>query len=177
MYWRRGGGIDIPLASGGTGNLIDNKGLLKGPKEGGGSSLGARGIFSNGSLPGNSPDSLTLSANTCSNWWVNGSHSWKWKSYFFSGYNKLYGKTWTTYGTSTASCDIPLVVDVIKVEGYGRGTQYSPIINKTAYNTNFVDDSDKVTWIGGGGKMCGATVTHTATKSGVTWSYISRSGC
>ncbi len=122
------------------------------------------------------PSAQALSSN-CTWWWVHGKHTYKWKNYWFYGYNKLDASTWTTYGTSTASCGTALIVDVIKVKGNTVGAGFNAIVNKTAYNTSSVSDSDRVDWVGSGGNACGARVDHTATKSGITWSTHSRSGC
>jgi len=139
---------------------------------------GGRGIFPNGDIPGKSSGSFTLFAEDCNSlWWVSGTHLWKWRGVFGAGYNELTGTTTTNYGSLTSACGPALIVDVIKVEGVGKGAGFNPLINKTAFNTNTVTDRDKVYWVISGGNMCGASVTHTATKDGIIWSYNSKSGC
>jgi len=175
-----GAAFSPPTVSEDVEALIDEKGFAVGPLEAAGSSGVGRGVFANGDIPGKSPRSFNLFATSCNSyWWVRGSHSWKWKDYIFTGDNQLYGKTWTTFGSATNPCGPALIVDVITVKGYGKGAGFNPVINKTLYNTNFVDDTKKVKWIakGTGGHICGAQVTHTATKNGVTWSSASASGC
>lgn len=117
-------------------------------------------------------------AAACNRWWINGSHKYKWKYYIFAGYNSLSGSSTTTYADTNGSCGVPLIVDSLSVKGNTLNIHSWPaIIDKTAYNVSYVEDSDKTTWVGSGNHACGAVVTHTAIKNGVTWSVVSRSGC
>ncbi|MGD8908162.1 MAG: hypothetical protein PVI92_02370 [Chromatiales bacterium] len=121
---------------------------------------------------------LSLQAQACTRWWINGHHKYKWKNYLFAGYNKLTASSDTTYGDANGTCGIPLTVDVLKVRGNTvRISNMPAYVKKTAYNTSHVEDSGKTKWVGNGGNACGAIVDHIATKNGVTWSTTTKSGC
>lgn len=170
----------------------ETDGLKLLPKKGGsvssrGGSEGTTGAYSDGSMPDEialNPEISSVKAASCtSHWWVSGNHSWKWKSYWAYLKIELKGKSWTRYGNSDGPCDIPLTVDKIEVIGdtkaYNGTATGKARINKVAYNTNVVEDSDKDKAYGYNLTQgpCGAVVLHRATKNGITWSHITKSGC
>jgi hypothetical protein len=126
--------------------------------------------------------STTAAATDCTYWWVNGNHKWSWKSYYLYMSAKLSADTSTTYGTSTASCGTPLVVDRLEMFGETFSTSgNSPKvrINHSQNNVSSISKSDTVEVYGIGltAHPCGAKMFHRATKNGVVWSTVSKSGC
>jgi hypothetical protein len=121
----------------------------------------------------------TALINSCTRWWLHGKHRYSWRWYGIYGWNKISASSQTTYANKNGSCGIPLVVDQISVKGNTfKLSGSSATVNKTAYNTDYVSDSGKGHWVGNkGGRTCGASVLHKATKYGVTWKVTTRSGC
>ncbi len=124
-----------------------------------------------------------------SNWWLSGKNSWSYKwvgipGSGFAVYDFNFDATSSTfYGDSQGACSVPLVVDKLELNGRTYSESIADpvlIVNKTVYNTSYVKDSDSASMGEGGsdlGKMCGAYVTHRATKNGAVWTSISRDGC
>ena len=167
---------------------IDSNGLAKreASTEGGASVSGATGIET-GMAP---PDNVVLDKNgaglvtplaTCTSWWGHGSHSWKYRYAFLYVKNELSAQTDTYYGTSTdpdACGRPPLVADVLSINAITAGGWPGVIVKQTGYNTSIITKSNSATAFGGGlSPICGAAGTHTATKSGITWSTYTKSGC
>jgi len=95
--------VDLPDAA--------QKGVIK---SGMGSEEVSQSQFSNGDMP--STVMPEFSAQSCySNWWISGSHTYKWKWAYFYSEAEVYAKTWTRYGSSTGPCAISLIVDKIEV--------------------------------------------------------------
>ena len=123
-------------------------------------------------------DSAFVAQGCYDQWWLSGNHSWNWKSYALYSWNELTATTWTRYGTATAPCDIPLVSDWLRTKGNNRGATFNAAVDKTQYNVSTSSAYDKVTGTRStAANVCGASVTHTAYKSGVQWNAFSRSGC
>ena len=141
------------------------------------------GSFTDGSYPIKGYSATAQSSGCYDSWWISGDHKWSWKAYYFYMKAKLSGGSWTRYGTTSGPCDIPLTVDKLEIRGetYQKEGTVAPRvrINKTAYNTNSVNDSDDETIYGTGltDGICGAEVKHTATKSYTSWFTITSSGC
>lgn len=150
----------------------------------GGEAENSAGQDGRGMVPNDASFNLALANDNCySNWWVSGSHSWKSTTYFLYGKTTLTARSWTRYGTSTGPCEIPLVVDEIRVVGntLSRGNRFAPVarVDATAFNTDSVEQSNtgRLYSTGNTIKACGARVDHIAKKSGVTWSSQTQSGC
>lgn len=118
---------------------------------------------------------------TCNYWWLQGLHNWKWKGitglYVSSSFNAT---SYTFFGgaTNPEECGRPpLVVDTLNVSGYTYTSGIVLRINQTAYNVSSVSGSDRSWGVGSlAAVTCGALTFHTATKSGITWSYSVVSG-
>jgi hypothetical protein len=113
----------------------------------------------------------------CTKLKVSGHCRWSYRNYVAAGYNKLTGSTDTSYANVFGSCGIPYPVDVIKVTGNTLPRFCMARIDKTAYNTSHVEQSDTMKWVDNGTKACGALVVHTAIHNGVTYTATSSSGC
>lgn len=129
-------------------------------------------------LGGLSTQSL-LAAATCNYWWVNGNHTWRWEGIPFIGGIRTYldASSWTTYGTSTASCGLPLIVDRLKVEARTVGDTFPVTAQSTQYNVSTVSASNSGLSLGVFSPPCGGYSYHEAYKSGITWYAVARSGC
>lgn len=119
----------------------------------------------------------------CPEWWVHGSHNWSWKGIPIFGIEvSLSAASWTTWGTSTASCGAPLNVDVLQAS-IGVWRSPHPLAPpdwtsaNTGTNTSVITTEDDGLVIPAGDLPCGAEAGHRATKNGVSWSYTTKSGC
>jgi len=153
---------------------------VKGAGSGSGGSSASEGTL--GSAPttkdlGALSGQTLMVATTCNYWWLSGNHSWSWNGIPYVAINvSLNASSWTTYGTSTATCNTPLVVDRLKVDAYTVGGDFPLHAINTLYNVSSVSASAS-----GSSLMaappCGGTSNHEAYKSGITWYSASRSGC
>lgn len=111
-------------------------------------------------------------------WWVTGAHTWNYRNFYYTSWNDLSAQTQTSYGSSTGSCNIPVVSDWLRTQGNNRGAQLNAVVDKTAYNVSTSTAYDKVNSSGqSAASVCGAQVTHTAYKSGVQWFTTTKDGC
>lgn len=120
--------------------------------------------------------SISVAA-TCNYWWVNGKHTWSWSGLAYIGIKvNLNASSWTTYGTSTGSCGLPLIVDRLKVEASTAGGTFIITARNTLYNVSSVSASN--TFYGlATSPPCGGRSYHEAYKSGITWYVFAKSGC
>ena len=157
--------------------------VRKAPQEGGANTTSGMGVETGiAPISGKSTgDASVEPLAVCTSWWVWGSHTWKYRYAFLYVKNEMSAKTETFYGTSTDpnACGKPaLIADVLVIDGRTYGGWPNAIVKQTGYNTSIITKSDSATGFGGGlSPVCGAAATHTATKSGITWSAYTKSGC
>jgi len=163
--------------------------IVRGTQSGQGGAEGESGVDGDGlppphDMPNTDKDGVALSA-TCifPRWWVNGSHTWKWRGVRLVWIKiELSAETHTFYGTATdpdACGRTPLIVDRIKVNARTTGGDIFIAVNKTAYNTSSVSgyESGYGYLLLAANPICGARGYHEAYKNGVTWYMRTRSGC
>ncbi|CBL46831.1 Hypothetical protein HDN1F_32480 [gamma proteobacterium HdN1] len=160
-------------------------------KSGNSSNNSAAAISPDGSKPVKSVNLSSavtaLATSTCyDRWWLTGSYSWKWKSYYLYWQGDLKASSSTYYGTVSGMCkDLPLTVDSLQVNAqtvaydsyYNTYPKLS--VNKTLTNVSTVSGSQtkKIYGYGLTGSMCGGVSDHRATKNGITWYSRNSGGC
>ena len=121
---------------------------------------------------------------TCGDyWWLSGTHSWSWESYWAYLTASLKGQSSTSYGDAREPCDADLVVDTLEVYGetvsFGGDAQIKVRINRVVDSNSQVQKSNRKTVYGVSLNKgpCGAVVVHRATLHGITWMNVTKSGC
>lgn len=126
------------------------------------------------------PNSMLTSLQDCSLWYLTGSNNWKWRGGSYAFRAELNANSSTFYGAPSdpeACGRPPLSVDRIMVRATIVGGSLALKAENTAYNTNYVEASDRGYHVGSGSTPCGAYATHESEKWGVVWNNYSKSGC